>query len=263
MSASEFNNTDQFNFNTDRAANELSRRKGKIVSDLLAATQAKRKTLVAQLDQILVDFGELAHLHGHVSTSEDISRPFEFPAHRKFYDAYRQTELVCYLVSLLLLAAQTWLTLSFDWTVKVAIVVAGFLVVWKLFPALLLTAFDLDQRREESVKPVKITFVIAAVPALGGLFAFAITRSIDETTGTWVVVYNNALVAAELGFAICGACAHVMKKFYEWSIVSTRYYTNLEQELETASTKISELRGMQLFTQSTGGSSEEDHHEIH
>ncbi len=244
MSASttELNSTQTLNFNTDRAAAELSRRKSKITSDTLASKIAERESLVPELTRNLVQFGELAFLHGHDRTGEgELSPPFEFTEHRKFYDSYRHTELVCYFVSLLLLAAQTWLTLSYDWPVKLAIIAAGFLLVWKLFPALIWTAFDVDQRQPDSVKPVKKTFIAAAVLALLGLFAFALTRSTDETGGAWVMLYNNSLVLAELGFAICGACAHVMKRFYEWSIVYTRDYTSLDQQLQSTLARIVEL----------------------
>lgn len=242
MSASttDFNGTQPVNF-TERAANELSRTKSKIDHDELAVTQARRKAITQELSEILVGFGERAHLHGHVVPEGEIAHPFEFPEHRKYHDAYFHTELVSYLVSLLLLAAQTWLTLSYDEAVKVAIVLVGFLIVWKLFPAVIWTVFNVDQRKKDSVKPVKITFIVAAILALAGVFAFALTRSNAETTGTWVMVYNNALVAAELGFAICGASAHVMKKFYDWSLLATRRYTTLEEELGAASARIDEL----------------------
>lgn len=233
-------NSQPLNF-TERAANELSRAKSKIDNDELAMTQARRTAITQELKEILVRFGERAHLHGHVVPEGEVARPFEFAEHRKFHDSYRQTEYVCYLVSILLLAAQTWLTLSYDVRVKVAIVVVGFLIVWKLFPSVIWTVFNVVQREKDSVKPVKWTFIGAAVLALAGLIAFALTRSTAESTGAWVMVYNNALVAAELGFAICGACAHVMKKFFEWSIVATSKYTELEKELGAKSARIDEL----------------------
>lgn len=233
-------NSQPLNF-TERAANELSRAKSKIDIDELAATQALREAITRQLSEILVGFGKRAHLHGYVVPDGEVAHPFEFPEHRKFYDSYRRTEYVCYLVSILLLAAQTWLTLSYDVWVKVAIVLVGFLLVSILFPAVIWTAFNVVQKEKDSVKPVKGIFIGAAVLALAGVIAFALTRSTAESTGAWVMVYNNALVAAELGFAICGACAHVMKKFYEWSILATSTYTSLEQELGAKSARIAEL----------------------
>ena len=257
------NNNHQSTTNPDRAARGISRYKEKLHSQQLDEATAELKSLTDERDQLYFEFNLLAEVHGHHTVAEgDVPPPTEFAEHRRKYNAYFGTEIVCYFVSLLLLAAQTWLTLSYEWPIKVAIVVAGFLVVWQLFPAIILTAFEVDQRRKDSIKPVKVTLLLAAIIATGGVIAFAVTRSSDDESGAWVVVYNNALVAAEIGFAICGACAQVMKDFYSWSILQSRRYLDLEQGVNEASRKVFELTPQSVgVPQQPIPSGKEDHHD--